>query len=315
MAVPDQYLDRLRLRHLRLLELIDRHGSLRAVGAGLNLTQPAVSQMVKDLEYAFGAELVDRSVRGAVLTAAGRLALQRVRSGLATIDHLAGELRAERPMLLRLGTNPALMSRLLPDALSRLDPVAAQVRFTLSAGIVGDMMQALWDGSLDGYVGRVDWNDMPPGLAEVVRHHPLTRTKLVLVCSTAHPLAGREDLWARDLLDWPWALSPPDANNRVALEAALRNLGLRGLQPVIEVATDPNGMMELARRMTLLTCLPRIALDTLVPAGELCILEVPDLVLPPIQIGFVMLAEHAHLEVLQALRAALSDAAREADLG
>ncbi len=91
MAHSPHDLDRLRLRHLRLRELIDRHRTLRAVGGVLKLTQPENSQMVKDLEHAFGVRLVERSARGVTLTPVGELALQRTRSGLAAFDHLGKE--------------------------------------------------------------------------------------------------------------------------------------------------------------------------------------------------------------------------------
>jgi DNA-binding transcriptional LysR family regulator len=42
MAHSPLHYERLRLRHLRLLQLIDEHGSLRSAAAELNLTQPAV---------------------------------------------------------------------------------------------------------------------------------------------------------------------------------------------------------------------------------------------------------------------------------
>lgn len=315
MTYSPQHFDRLRLRHLRLLELIDRHRSLRAVGKVLNLTQPAVSQLVKDLEYAFGVTLVDRSVRGVTLNPAGQQALQRARPGLATFDNLVSELQAEQPLMLRIGTNPALMFQLLPAALGLLNPIENRMRFILRTGIVGDMMQALWDGDLDCYVGRVDWDQVPPRLAAVLRHDPLIRTDLVLACSVTHPLAGRNDLSVHDLADWPWALPPADSNNRIALEAGLRNHGLPAPTPVAEIAADPNALLYLARQVNLLACVPRVTLDTHVATGALCALDVPDLRLPPIQISFVTLAEYEDLAPLQSLRQALAEAARMEENG
>lgn len=312
MTFSPQHLDRLRLRHLRLLDLIDRHRSLRAVGTVLNLTQPAVSQMVKDLEYAFGVTLVERSVRGVELSATGQLALQRVRSGLASFDHLVGELQADQPPVLRIGTNPALMFQLLPAALRRLDAGRARLRFSLRAGIVSDMMRALWDGEFDCYVGRVDWDQVPRSMAAVLRHDPLVRTDLVVACSVLHPLARRRNLTVSDLADWPWALPPTDSNNRIALEAALRNHGLSIPAPVVEIAADPNALMILARQVNLLICVPRLAIDTHVAADALCALELPDLQLPPVQICFLTLAEHEDMAPLRALRQALAETAQEA---
>ena len=62
--MSNAHYDRLRLRHMRLLQLIEEKGSLRAVAEQLNLSQPAVSVMLRDLEDAFKAVLVHRSARG-----------------------------------------------------------------------------------------------------------------------------------------------------------------------------------------------------------------------------------------------------------
>lgn len=309
MVYSLQRLDGLRLRHLRLLELIDEHRSLRAVGAILNRTQPAVSQMVKDLEYALGATLVDRSVRGVELSAAGRLALQRARSGLAAFDHLVEELHAEQSPVVRVGTNPALMFQFLPAALRALSAENENVRFRLQTGIVGDMLQALWNGDLDCYVGRVDWDRMPESMISVLRYDPLIRTELVLACSTRHPLAGRMDVAIADVVNCSWVLPPSDSNNRIALDAGLRRLGVACPTPVIEIAADPGALMVLAREMDVLTCVPRLMLDTHIAAGELHAIDLPSLELPPIQIGFVTLAEHEDMASLKILRQALRAAA------
>lgn len=305
-----QHLDRLRLRHLRLLDLMNQHGSLRAVGTILNLTQPAVSQMVKDLEYAFGTQLIDRSARGVKLNAAGKIALQRARSGLASFDHLAAELHADQKMLLRIGANSAMLFQILPDALSRMNTENQGIRFKVHTGIVGDMMQALMEGELDCYIGRIDWDQVSPVMLSALRHVPLTQTDLVLACSTTHPLAGRTNLTVKDLADWSWALPPADANNRIALESALRNHGLPGPTPAVEIVADPNALIVLARQLNLLTCVPRLALDTHRASGDLCALDIPDLHLPPIHICFVTLAENDDLAPLQALRQAVAEATR-----
>ena len=310
MTIATNRLDGLRLRHLRLLELIDEHRSLRAVGAILNRTQPAVSQMVKDLEYALGAPLVERSARGVALSAAGQFALQRSRSGLASLDHLVSELRADQSPILRVGTNPALFYQILPAALRRLQAAQARTRYLMRTGLVGAMLQSLWDGELDCYVGRIDWDEIPQKMHPVLRHDPLLQTDLVLACSTRHPLAGRRNIALSELAGASWVLPPTDSNNRIALETALRNHGVAGPMPMMEIAADPGGLVILAREMEVLTCVPRFVLDTHIAAGELHALDLPELRLPPIQIGFMTLAEHENMASLQSLRQALRDAAR-----
>lgn len=309
MPHSPQHLDRLRLRHLRLLELIDRLGSLRAVGNELSLTQPAVSQMVKDLEFAFGAALIDRSVRGVALTPTGQLALQRARSGLAAFETLAAELDEGQPLVLHVGTNPAMMSGIMPEAMNLAAEGAEAPRYLLRSGLARDMTRALWDGELNCYIGRVDWEVIPHDMHYSLRHAPLFTTSLVVVCSEDHPLAARGTLEPKDLEGWSWALSPEDSNNRIGLAAALRNNGLPEPRIGVEIAADPNALMALAREMGMLTVLAQMALDTR-PAEGLVALDLPFLHLPPIEIGFLTLVEHEHLPALVALREGLITAAR-----
>lgn len=301
-------LDSLRLRHLRLLELIDEHRSLRAVGAILNRTQPAVSQMLKDLEYAFGVPLVERSVRGVALNAAGLLALQRARSGLASFDHLVSELTAAQSPILRVGTNPALAFQMLPAALQRLQSRGEPLRLKVQTGVVADMLQSLWDGELDCYVGRVDWDQMPQMMVPTLRHDPLIETDLVVACSVRHPLATRQNVSISELSEWQWVLPPITSNNRVALETEFRNHGIAVPVPNTEIA-DPAGLLILARELDVLICAPRFTLDTHIAGGELCALDIPSLALPLIRVGFVTLAEHRNMAALQLLWQVLSEAA------
>ena len=305
MAHSPHHLDRLRLRHLRLLELIEAHGSLRAVAEEIGLTQPAVSQMVKDLEYAFGATLVERSVRGVVLSGFGRLALQRSRSGLAAFHTLAAELDEGVAPVLQIGTNPALMFNMIPAALKIARHADASIRYAMRNGLAHDMTRALWDGEINCYVGRIDWEIVPPEMKNSLRHIHLSETDLVVTCSKSHPLASKAVITPDDLGAATWALPPEDSKNRVGLASAFRNVGLSDPQIAVEVAADPNGLMHILREMPMLALLPRMVLDTPAAAGQFAILDTGFLRLPQVEVGFLTLIEHEHLTGLQAFRAAL----------
>ncbi|MBM2294338.1 LysR family transcriptional regulator [Sulfitobacter pseudonitzschiae] len=305
MTSSAPHLDRLRLRQLRLLELIDTHRSLRAVGEVMNLTQPAVSQMLKDLEFAFGVTLVDRSVRGAMLSPLGQLALQRARTGLAIFDNLAADLHADLPTVVRVGTNPAVMLDLVPSALHHMKAHRANIRFRIEAGTVGNMMSGLLNGDLDCYVGRVDWTATPEQMAETLRYDPLTETSLVVACSVDHPLANRTSVSATELAQWPWAMPSGDTNNRRSIETAFRNCGVQAPVPVVEVSADPTSLLRLTQRIELLTCLPKIVLETYAAEGRIVPLVTPDLDFLRIQTCFVTLRENDTLQSLQMLREAL----------
>lgn len=309
MAKTSNRLDGLRLRHLRVLELIEEQRSLRAVGQILNRTQPAVSQMVKDLEYAFGVELVTRSVRGVELTPAGHVALERARSGLSSFDHLMGELKTGPSPLLRIGTNPALNFNLLPAALRLLDAERNATRYRISVGVVDEVLRELWDGRLDCYVGRIDWNHIPKKVMPALRHDPLTRSDLVLACSKNHPLAGRTDIEIAELAEWSWLLPPEESNNRIVLETELRNHGVTLPPPMLELNAGPGSLITLTHEMQVLTLTPRFMLETRLAGGDVIALDIPGFTLPQIQVGFITLAEHEAMASVRAFRQALRQVA------
>ncbi|MEG6525989.1 LysR family transcriptional regulator, partial [Bordetella bronchiseptica] len=57
-------LGHIRIKHLRLLELVVQYGSLRKAAEGLHLSEPAASQMLREVESTFGVTLFERGRRG-----------------------------------------------------------------------------------------------------------------------------------------------------------------------------------------------------------------------------------------------------------
>ncbi|MBB3454718.1 DNA-binding transcriptional LysR family regulator [Rhizobium sp. BK313] len=63
-------------------------GSAQKAAHHLNLAQPSISLRLKDLGEALGVELLERSSRGLVMTAEGRMLLPRVKSIMAEIQSI-----------------------------------------------------------------------------------------------------------------------------------------------------------------------------------------------------------------------------------
>jgi DNA-binding transcriptional LysR family regulator len=80
------------LRLLTVFESVIRNGSVQRAAAELNVTQPAVSQSLRQLEEHVGTRLLDRTTRPATRTEAGRILENAVTEGLGriadAIDHI-----------------------------------------------------------------------------------------------------------------------------------------------------------------------------------------------------------------------------------
>ena len=64
MELFDRVAHRLKLRDLRLLDTVVRLRSMAKAARELNISQPAVSKAIAELEHVFGVRLVARNRQG-----------------------------------------------------------------------------------------------------------------------------------------------------------------------------------------------------------------------------------------------------------
>ncbi|MEV7087181.1 LysR family transcriptional regulator [Streptomyces sp. NPDC093085] len=196
---------------LRLLALIERHGSLTAAAQALGLSPPAVTQQVARAEREWSVPLVVRGPRGATLTVAGRLLAAHGHLIDQQVDEAEARLAALRGKLslrLRTGAFQAAALHLLPPALTALRHRRPDADVSVQDLHSEDGITEVGEGRLDLAV-IASWGalpDPPPHIAV----HPLFRDPLVVVLPDDHPLArpegedGAEPLRLEELRDESW---------------------------------------------------------------------------------------------------------------
>src|SRR5713226_5503096 len=110
------------LRHLRYFVTVVDAGGVSRAAARLNISQPALSRQVRDLETELGVSLFDRRGGRLVLTGEGEDLLTHARQLLTDADSLserAGALRGGDEGIIRVGVAPLTLESLLPPFLIR----------------------------------------------------------------------------------------------------------------------------------------------------------------------------------------------------
>jgi LysR family transcriptional regulator, hydrogen peroxide-inducible genes activator len=144
----------------------------------VNVSQPALSMQIKELEAALGIELVERLPRDVRLTPAGREVLARAERIL--LDAAELESQARRQGLtgaLTLGMIPTIAPYLLPGALARLRAGDITRDLRLREALTADLTLGLREGRLDAIVLA----DPTPAPDLVIQ--PLFRDRFVLAGS------------------------------------------------------------------------------------------------------------------------------------
>jgi DNA-binding transcriptional LysR family regulator len=265
-------LPRLRLIHLHLLEILVQHGTVRKAAEELNLSQPAVSQMLKDLESAFGGTLFTRTRKGVVPNERLRALLRRVQVVLGELDAVQSELRTVPRPTIRLGANLQFLTQHVPTALARVSSNHPDLRFILREGSTRVAIDSLLRGELDCVIGPT--RSLSPTKLRELRFWPLYQSDLCLVVNPSHALARRKRVSISDLAGEPWVLGAEGGQARDVLEQAFVRAGLHPPEPVVECR--PHFLnMHFVNKMPCVTVASRADAVAAEKAGTVCILPVP----------------------------------------
>lgn len=251
-------MDRLRMRHLRLLDMVAQNGSLSAAAEAIGMSQPGATKMLQEIEEAFDCKLIERSVKGGVLTAAGANILDRLRVALNAVGtaRMAVDANKEFP-LVRLGMVPLVGIHALGHVIGRLRDDNQMIRIQIKLGTVDSLIKGLTDGQVDCVVGFLDDTTASDTIRklDVVS---LWEEKLVLVAAHGHALFKRRKVSLEMMRHCDWILMPKGSANRRAVENLFLNSGLPPPTPSIETESFHIAMSLLADS-DMLTAVPESA--------------------------------------------------------
>jgi len=171
-------------------------GSITAAANLMNITQPAVSRLIRDFEYAVNLKLFDRDGRGLIARDdAIKLyrEVERLYLGLEHISRIAGEIRHSKGSVLRIGTVAALSSlcvgQILPPLIERISDISLFLDVESTTHITDVITSNQYD------VGFIFGKPDVKGL----QAETLGQSNAVAVLSPRHPLAQATVITAEDL--------------------------------------------------------------------------------------------------------------------
>ncbi|WSQ14381.1 LysR family transcriptional regulator [Streptomyces sp. NBC_01231] len=192
----------MRTEQLEYIAAVTRLGSLRRAAEELRLSQPALSETVRNLERELGVDLLERKRSGATMSAEGRELLPYIVRVLEAVDRLrvaAGEQHRISRMV-RVGTVNAATVPLLVPAVRDFRAVHPVTQVEVVGAQQTEIHRALSEGGFDlGLVNHLDGDDVPAGF-ESTR---LLHGRPVVCMRPDSPLASRSAVTVDDLLTEP----------------------------------------------------------------------------------------------------------------
>ncbi|SMO70896.1 LysR family transcriptional regulator [Paracoccus laeviglucosivorans] len=224
----------IKLRQLSLLVAVERSGQLSRAAAITNMTQPAASRMLSDLERIVGAQLTQRHSRGVSLTPAGERLAERARAMLRDLDVAGREVRdidRGRVGSVHLGSVSGPSLDLVLPIVRGIEQSEPHLRVKIDVGNSDRLSAELLSGQLDLYLGRVPERLDPAPFDQ----SPIGPEPLSLIVRRGHPLAAGCTLG--DCMGYDWVMQPSGSLLRSTVERYLQDQGLPMPDTVIETGS------------------------------------------------------------------------------
>jgi LysR family pca operon transcriptional activator len=235
---------RVKLRHIACFLEVARLRSMVRAADALNMSQPAATKTVQELEEILGAQLFDRSRRNLFLTPAGEQFQRYAASSMSALKQGIDSVRlTDRDSIVRVGALPTVSARILPPAVLRLAETG-QARTRIVTGPNDYLLSLLRAGEVDLVIGRM----AEPGDIAGLSFEHLYSEQVVFVVRAGHPLLGLKAFNLSAVEPYQILMPPPGAVIRPAVERLLTAHGVTNLRDDIETVSNAFG-----RRYTLMT--------------------------------------------------------------
>ncbi|MBV0912452.1 LysR family transcriptional regulator [Anianabacter salinae] len=214
----------LTLKQLRAIQQVYRTGQVSAAADALNITQSAVSVLIRQAETTLGTTLFDRTTRSLSPSAAGESVIglvERILGDLSTLEETIRGLRDLERGQIRLTATPATGLTLLPDTVRRFRAAYPAVNLILDDCAPDQFYSNILEQRADFGIGT------EPEDTSALEWHSLIADPLCIICATDHRFAERDGIPWRELQDEPLILSRRDYGVRGLVEQTLAMLGIR----------------------------------------------------------------------------------------
>lgn len=303
-APEDALVARLRFRHLELIRSLGATGSLHKTAKALNLSQPAISKALVEIESSFGFRLFERSPAGVATTPRGQAILEGATLLLNGLRHVQrAALHSGLRVVIRVGVTPFISVTLVPRLLWTLRKQGDEAVVSLREGRGPQMFELFRSGELDALLVAVpsDLVHSQPAMAMTMK--PLFEEGLAVVAAVDHPLASRRRVSWRDVLGERWILPQTPSAVEEAIRGAFVSKGLAPPRAWIE-SMAPLTNIELVAAGHGISAVPSSLARAARERGLIAELRVePRGQLPPV--SFVFRSAEAESPAIRALSRAL----------
>ncbi|MBA1345727.1 MULTISPECIES: LysR family transcriptional regulator [Rhizobium] len=215
----------LKLNHLRMIVAIEDSGQISAAAEVLNISQPAASRMLSEMESITKTSLYERVARGVVLTTFGAALARRARKILLELREASreiGELKSGKGGSVFIGAVTAPAMSLVVPAINKVRKAYPGIEINIQVETSNVLARELLAARHDFIIGRIP-DDLNPRLFEVKE---IGIERACLIVRSRHPLMKQKTSSLAEVRDYDWVFQPPGTLLRRTIEDVFLSRGV-----------------------------------------------------------------------------------------
>ncbi|MDR0251696.1 MAG: LysR family transcriptional regulator [Brucellaceae bacterium] len=209
------------IRQLEAFKAVMTMGSVSRAAELLCISQPAVSQLLSQLEFYCGFSLFDRKGKRLHPTREAEALLVEVEAmfaGVNRVSRVAAALREQKWGALSFGAFPAIARRVLPKIVADYARERPNIAFHLQSMRSRSLIDAVASHQLDFGISFI------PGDRDEIESIPLQTLKAVCILPAGHHLSGKAVIRAQDLAGEPFVSLGPQDQSRMLIDKIFDDL-------------------------------------------------------------------------------------------
>lgn len=209
------------IRQLEAFKAVMSMGSVSRAAELLCISQPAVSQLINQLEFYCGFSLFERKGKRLHPTREAEALLVEVEAmfaGVNRVSRVATALREQKWGALTFGAFPAIARRVLPEIVADYAAEKPNIVFHLQSMRSRSLIDAVASHQLDFGISFI------PGDRDEIESIPLQTLKAVCILPVGHPLSEKQSIKAQDLAGQPFVSLGPQDQSRMLIDKIFDDL-------------------------------------------------------------------------------------------
>lgn len=250
------------LRQFQAFIAIAQLGSFTRAARRLNLSQPALTVQIRQLEEATGVRLFDRSTRSVMLTPIGRELAPKLERVLREIDAVmvnTKELASHLKGTVTIGALPSISSRLIPSTIAEFQKRYPGIVVRLRDVLAYRNVRLVKEEEVDFGIGTLRMPDPD------IEFTPLLTDHLGVIFPAGHAVERRRTVTLKYLTAFPLILMDPETSVRDLVDHAFESIGEAAV-PAFE-AVYPSTALALVKAGLGLTIQPSSSMELASSSG------------------------------------------------